>query len=87
MKLTDIMKAGDWFIHQTKHKSWVLGQASKVDDNGDIMCTVYNKETGQGAKYFRTLKEALTAADAMGLARAWIIGYHRWKLEAKAAEV
>ena len=86
MKLTDIMKAGDWFIHQTKHGNWVLGQVSRVDDNGDIMCTLFNKETGQEARIFRTLKDAVVAAEGMGLARTWKIGYHRWKLEAKAAE-
>ena len=82
MKLTDIIKPGDWFIHQTNHGNWVLGQASKVNDNGDIMCVVHNKETGQDAKYFSTLKSAVLAADAMGLSRTWNIGYHRWKLEA-----
>lgn len=86
MKLTDIMKPGDWFIHQTNHGSWVLGQASKVNDNGDIMCTLFNRETGQEAKYFSTLKSAVLAADAIGLTRTWNIGYHRWKLEAKAVE-
>lgn len=86
MKLTDIMKAGDWFIHQTNHGNWVLGQASKVDDNGDIKCVVFNRETGQEAKYFSTLKGAISAADRMGLTRIWKIGYHRWKLAPKAAK-
>ena len=85
MKLTDIMKEGDWFIHQTKFGNWEIGQASMVDDNGCISCCLFNRETGQKAEFFGTLKAALAAADKMGLVRTWKIGYHRWKLEAKSA--
>jgi len=84
-RLTDIMHSGDLFIFQTRHGNWVLGAASEVNDNGDISCPARHADTGFESMFFTTLKQALVAADAMGLIRTWKIGYHRWKLEKKAA--
>ena len=82
LKLTDIMHPGDWFIHQTKFGNWVLGQATTVEDTGDIGCCIFNRETGAEAIICHTLKEVCEAALKRGMTRTWKIGYHRWKVEA-----
>ena len=81
-KLTDIMKPGDWLIHQTRHGNWVVGQATRVEENGDI-CTAVAAYNGYAeCKYCRTRQEALDyAKSALGLVPTWHIGYHRYKLE------
>ena len=85
MKFTDVMHPGDWFIYQSKHANWVLAQASKVEENGDVSASLANSADGyEDAVFCPTLKKAVEAAERKGLRRTWKIGYHRWKVEKQA---
>lgn len=83
MRLTDVVKTGDWIIHQTKYGNWVVAQVTKVEDNGDIFTALAKCDGFEDGRVFRTLKAAVGWAESRGLRRTWKIGYHRWKLEDK----